>query len=270
MEEHKDRSNQKVNTVYQTRNYDQFKVLDGNRGVSDGRVTKIKKSIREVGYIPSPIIVNENYEVIDGQGRLQACRELNEPVAFVRIPGIGIKECISMNINQTNWRLVDYIQSYSDRGEVSYRYLMNLLHKYPKIRTLTVLHAVSLKGDERGTSSTDPIKQRIMNGSFTCNEEEYQAAITRLDLAEQFHPLFEGMRGGENAKLIAIIDCSELEGVDMDRLYKQVSAFTNQINGLTTERQVIATLEQIYNYRLPSNRRVYLTAEYDRWLRTRK
>lgn len=90
MEEKKDRSSRKINTVYLTTNYDQFRVLDGNRAVTATRVNKIKKSIQTVGYIPNPIIINENYEVIDGQGRLQACRELQEPIAFIKVPGIGI------------------------------------------------------------------------------------------------------------------------------------------------------------------------------------
>lgn len=58
--------------VYRTNNYDQFKRLVGNREVNPKRVKTIKKSVEEIGYIPNPIIVNENMEVIDGQGRLQA------------------------------------------------------------------------------------------------------------------------------------------------------------------------------------------------------
>lgn len=267
MEEKKGRSSRKINTVYLTTNYDQFRVLDGNRAVTATRVNKIKKSIQTVGYIPNPIIINENYEVIDGQGRLQACRELQEPIAFIKVPGIGIKECISMNINQGNWTLTDYIQSYSDRDNISYRYLINLLHKYPKIRTYTVLHAVSVKGTDGANNS---VKKEIMEGSFICTEELYEQAIVRLDYAEKFRPLFEGLHGGDNAKLIAIIDCNELGTIDMDRLYKQVSMFADQLNGLSTERQVMATLEQIYNYHLSSSKRVYLTAEFDQWLRTRR
>lgn len=53
-----------------TNNYEMFKILAGNRGVSPARVKKIKKSIEDVGYITSPILVNEKMEVIDGQRQI--------------------------------------------------------------------------------------------------------------------------------------------------------------------------------------------------------
>ena len=65
----------KVMNVYSTENYRRFKKLLDNREVTPQRVNQIMKSIRDVGYIVSPIIVNEKYEVIDGQGRLAAAEQ---------------------------------------------------------------------------------------------------------------------------------------------------------------------------------------------------
>ena len=52
-----------VGQIYQTDDYDIFKKLDGNRDA--GNVTAILNSIDEVGYVLSPILVNEDYEVIE-------------------------------------------------------------------------------------------------------------------------------------------------------------------------------------------------------------
>lgn len=62
----------KTTNVYETTNYSKFKKMLDNREVSPNRVQKIVKSIDQVGYVMSPIIVNEKMEVIDGQGRLAA------------------------------------------------------------------------------------------------------------------------------------------------------------------------------------------------------
>lgn len=110
----------KVGEIYQTENYSIFKRLSGNRGVEDSRVLSILKSIQNVGYIKNPIIVNEKYEVIDGQGRLEACKRLGLPVYYSIAEGAGIEECIAMNINQKNWKVEDYINSYGELGINSY------------------------------------------------------------------------------------------------------------------------------------------------------
>ena len=62
--------------IFRTNKYEIFKQLKGNREVSPKRISKIINSIKEVGYIINPIIVNEKMEVIDGQGRLEALRIL--------------------------------------------------------------------------------------------------------------------------------------------------------------------------------------------------
>ena len=45
-------------------------IIQGNRITSVGRINKIKRSIMQVGYITSPILVNENMEIIDGQRKI--------------------------------------------------------------------------------------------------------------------------------------------------------------------------------------------------------
>lgn len=84
--------------IFRTNKYEIFKQLKGNREVSPKRISKIINSIKEVGYIINPIIVNEKMEVIDGQGRLEALRILKMPVDYIIQDGIGIKECISIKL----------------------------------------------------------------------------------------------------------------------------------------------------------------------------
>ena len=62
--------------ILRTNKYEIFKELKGNREISPLRITKIINSIKNVGYIINPIIVNEKMEIIDGQGRLEALRIL--------------------------------------------------------------------------------------------------------------------------------------------------------------------------------------------------
>ena len=65
--------------MFRTTDYDAFKRVLGNRKVLEDRVSKILASFDKIGYIPVPIIVNEKFEVIDGQGRLEACKRRGLP-----------------------------------------------------------------------------------------------------------------------------------------------------------------------------------------------
>lgn len=132
--------------ILQTMDYSKFKKLKGNRNVDPVRVQRIIQSIKKVGYITSPLIVNEDLEVIDGQGRLEALRILGLPVEYIVHENIGIDECISMNINQINWVDRDYIYSYADRNYKSYILLKNLMEKY-KLNLMILAMAVKKDQD---------------------------------------------------------------------------------------------------------------------------
>ena len=73
----------KVGTVYSTTDYDSFAKLEGNRDVLQSRKNIIKESIEERGWIRNPVVVNEKMQIIDGQGRFEALKELGMPIEYV-------------------------------------------------------------------------------------------------------------------------------------------------------------------------------------------
>ena len=72
------------NAKQQSTNYDEFRTLNANRNVSENHVKQIKAAIETVGNLTEvvPIIVNENKEIIDGQHRFEACKELGLPIFY--------------------------------------------------------------------------------------------------------------------------------------------------------------------------------------------
>jgi ParB-like chromosome segregation protein Spo0J len=60
--------------VMETMDYNLFSKFNGNRDVKILHVNRIAKSMTEQ-FLIKPIDVNEKYEVIDGQHRLEACKE---------------------------------------------------------------------------------------------------------------------------------------------------------------------------------------------------
>lgn len=238
-----------------SKDYNQFKKLEGNRVTSISRVNKIKKSIMEVGYITSPILVNENMEIIDGQGRFEALKELGLPIEYIVQPGINIKECIAMNVYQTNWNLMDYIKSYADKGVQDYIYLQNLINEFPRIKGI---YAYAIALFETGT--LDPKKTR--NGELKINEQQYEKAREKL---KYVNPIIEeyGHVVRLNCITNAMLYCTYIEGVDLKRLKEKVCKVleAGKIPPMPTTEEAIQFLEEIYN-KNKQGASLYIYTEY--------
>jgi len=115
--------------VEKTTNYNRFKILGGNRVISRAHVKHIKASMVEKS-IPVPIIVNEHFEIIDGQHRFSAAEELKKPVHYLRIPGLNLSDVQRLNSDSKNWNLNDYLQSYLDLGKKHYQVYADFLQEF--------------------------------------------------------------------------------------------------------------------------------------------
>ena len=66
------------------------------------------------------IIVNDKYEIIDGQNRYLASKLLGKPIRYVIAEGYGIKETRLYNMETKNWQKKDFIKSFADEGKEEY------------------------------------------------------------------------------------------------------------------------------------------------------
>ncbi len=147
--------------IRETRDYSRFKLYPVNRKVTKEHVEKLVNdpSFPEA-FSVHPIVVNENYWVIDGQHRLKAAITLNIPVYFVVQYGATEKDIISCNFNQKKWTLEDYLKFYAEKGLDSYRWVVTLRDSY----AITLYQAILLTrflGDTAGAHCNNHIKQGV-------------------------------------------------------------------------------------------------------------
>lgn len=241
-------------SIKSTMNYSIFKKLEGNRPVVNRRVNKIIASIQNVGYITSPLIVNEKMEVIDGQGRLEALEQLKMPVEYIVHPGIGINECIAMNINQGNWSLKDYIESYATRGNKSYQRLEQLIKEYP-LANLDVIATAALRINKiTGTM--------VKDGSLVLTEEQYDKAVERLNYAYEIFDLVDrtAVRGGILNLIQVVLYCYDYEDIDLKRLKEQVTKNIYLCRPWNNIDTCFNEIEELYNRNI--SKKVYFYTLY--------
>lgn len=230
--------------VYTTRDYSIFKRLVGNRDIPESRISKIVDSIQKIGWIHNPIVVNENMEVIDGQGRLTALQRLKMPVEYIIAPGAGTKECVYMNMNMVNWKLPDFIKSYAEQGNENYQRLLKLMGTYANGN----LDIISTAVYRVSRSKHRDIKEGILQ----LTEEQYEAAIPRLKFVK---PLMEKLDEKKlPGSLITLIQTAiyyyDYSEVDKKRLTYSIEKYAYNsipwVSNTDCEREV----ENMYNYNM--------------------
>ena len=97
-----------------TTELNKFHRIEWNRDVLDGSVKTLAKSMKENFLLPYvPIVVSNEYGILDGQNRLEACRKENLPVYYIMIDisdedAVGV--IITLNTNQRGWRQESYLK----------------------------------------------------------------------------------------------------------------------------------------------------------------
>ena len=246
-----------INKVFLEDDLSVFKIITGNRSVDAARVKKIKASINNIGMIDAPIVCNENMEVIDGQGRLQACRELGKPVPYIIIEGLTIDHCRAMNLNQTNWQLNDYIKSYADEGNINY------------IRLREYIKASGLKGnialDVVYHADSGNHDAELREGKLTFSEVDQSLATTIALWLHQFDGI-ETNRPREFCR--ALVFCYDTKSVDNDVLFKKIQASPRAFLNITKTYDCLGVIEDVYNKRI-RNDHVWIQHEYEVWMEQR-
>src|SRR6187549_2973465 len=108
-----------------TKDYEKFRFLRANRAINKNNVEKIKASYREWGVIAGrPILIDKDFNIIDGQHRFLALKDLGFPIPYEIIGGDIIGKTMALNSNQDEWQLIDYAKSYAEQGYDCYRKLL--------------------------------------------------------------------------------------------------------------------------------------------------
>lgn len=237
--------------MFRTTDYKGFKRVVGNRAVMEERVTKILASMDKIGYIPIPLVVNEKYEVIDGQGRLEACRRRGLPVNFIIKPGLKIDDCITMNINVSPWNLMDFILCYAEIGNQNYEYIKKLMdemkEEYGAKYISTDVLCASLYNVKRSPANA------IKSGRLTVSGEQYENAKNSLQFTLDIIDFIDRNKVRLKSKNItslvrAIIFCFKYDGIDNTKLEKVLKESAHLMQKWTNVESCLEEIDYIYNY----------------------
>lgn len=255
-------SDKKIAVVYETKNYAKFKIIEGNRPIDHAK--KIIESISEIGMLWQPILVNEKFEIIDGQGRFLAMKTLGIPVIYIIQNGLNIKHVRYLNKNATNWKINDYIHSYAT-GADSKESFVNLevvKKQFPEFNQNTIMRAASAKGLSAQGSAD------LRNGTYDGMAiEQMNVAIRRLTKLREIAAFIPQNLRFRTSLLNAIIFCEYISEVDANFSIDQLTDAIKKNLGIVplarNLRDAIENVDYMYNYKRLGKNRYDILRKYE-------
>jgi hypothetical protein len=242
-------TDKQIGAVYETTNFDQFKCLDGNRNVDIP--ANLFNSIRDAGYKGAPIVVNEFMETIDGQTRLEICKQLNIPVQYTIVPGLRIEDCVRLNATAHNWQLIDYIRSYAKRGFVNYIELLKLLEEYVEKNKITARVVITVYQGYMSSTNNKSITEGKLD---RIGESEARKILEFLKCFDTTR--VHGSRSNLYSGLKALY---HMDKIDNSILIRQYDKYGREISGITDIADAVRQLEYVYN---KNRKKTYIVDEY--------
>lgn len=227
--------------VHTTNDYFLFKPLQGNRQINKLHLKRLKDAI-EKNYLFTVIIVNENYEIIDGQHRFECIRDLQLPLHYIVCKGYGLSEVQILNQNGKNWNTSDYLYGYIDMGLEPYIIYKEFIDKYK----FDYHSAMCLLTSSNASSNRNhDIQLTFKQGNLVIKDYQYAEGIAKKIWL--LNGLYEGfLRRSFVFAMIRLLKNPEFELTEfISKLKLQPSALTD----CTTVDQYITLIEEIYNYK---------------------
>lgn len=227
--------------VHTTKDYSLFKTLNGNRDVNHLHLSRLKESIKK-NYLTTIIMVNENFEIIDGQHRFLICQELKLPINYIISKNYGLNEVQILNANMKNWTIIDYVNGYCDLGFKDYQIYREFINEYGFTNQVAL---VLLSGEFVCGTSEVSISTKFKDGKFKVNDLNASKKIA--DKIMMIEPYYNGFL--RRSFIYALIGMFKNENFEFTEFLAKLKLQPTTLQDCTNVSQYKSLIEEIYNYR---------------------
>lgn len=231
--------------IHVTSEYDKFITLGGNRQLDKGHINKLRAKIENEGNLTSefPVVVNDKFEIIDGQHRIAALKELYYPVYYVVQKGLNLDTVRQINLGRRNWTWLDYATSYAKEGKKDYQDLIDF--------------------NQMSGLGKKPLMQYC---GYKGTLQDYQAGDFRIDDKAVTFKLLNGLAGCEEALgysprgnfPVALYNIMVNKDYEQSRMLKALRQYSGLLETWHTVKDWQRNIETIYNHGYSEANRVRL------------
>ena len=228
-----------------TKDYEMFKIIDANRSIKQSNVEKLMKSFKLTkGMSKSkPIIVDNKMNVIDGQHRLAACKQLGIPVHYI-VSDDTFDNIPIYNANQEKWGMEDYANYYSKKGNKSYTNILIV-----KDRTHASLDGCLEVLFGRGGN----VNTNFKDGTFIFNAD-IEDSVAKVNMMLKICSVVTGKHAIKRKIVRAVKFLNRMSSFDLERLITKISKYPARMHGCGSSEEYIDMFIDIYNWHQPAGK----------------
>lgn len=245
---------QEVNKVYKTNDLSIFKTIEGNRPPNLQHVRRLTSSIEENGVLCNPILVNEKFQVIDGQHRLLAAKNVKSEIYYIILNGYDLEEVHTLNLNQKNWTKKDFMNGYADMGIESY---VKLRTFYKQNNDFTLNTCIALCSNTSSASNIKAhayrangkiVKQKEIFEDGTWKGKDFKLAQRVADKIRLVKPYYQNYTRTSFVGTMTGLILNNKE-FDMSEFMHKLRLQPTALLDCANRAQYKSLIEDIYNYR---------------------
>lgn len=230
-----------------TRDYDKFIFRDDNRSqIDQAHVKKLINSIKSKNLLDlRPIDVNSDFEIIDGQHRLLAAKELGLEIYYNVKNDLKSEDIIRMNIAKP-WTNKDYLNFYVKHDNEEYKKFQQFMLKN-KI-DFKIAYSI-LCGSGQQTTSIFREGKYIFDSTYLSTDIEY--CWQTIDIIKKNNGVYPQFYIASKfwKALISLIRHPDF---DINQWVKNCLKLTSNLCIKATQKEYLKCFLHIYNYNLKS------------------
>ncbi len=245
---------------FETKNYDEFAFMDGNRLIVESNVKRFMKIIEENNLHDevevNPMKVNGKWVIVDGQHRFLAHKRLGISVpCVVKRRNVELKGIIDINTVRKQWNMLDRVKSWATLGNKNYQRLLDIWTELNAIHAVPVGTVAKLAQGSLANSSISGQKANLSDGSWEfLSDEKHIRKVFNECL--KFVPFHEKVMSDTFVHCIQTLMTNQ-PGFDIKRMYSSVKSNPHKFVRAARKQDMLRNLEDVYNFNRTHDNRLF-------------
>jgi hypothetical protein len=243
-----------ISHVFSTNDYGLFSYIKGNRAVIPVHVKRLKESFSKK-YLLSPIIVNRNFQIIDGQNRFEAAKQIGKPINFIICNDYGLEEVQLLNTNTKNWKRIDYLNAFCDIGNEQYIKFKQFMDDFPDFGFGACEVLLTNFLGKRTKTNSDMKSTTNKDGSYSVRYFEegdlfipnYKKSVENANKLLMLKPYYEGYN--RFIFVTAMLGVFKIDYYDHNKFISKLHNNPTALQHCPNITQYKLMIEDIYNFR---------------------
>ena len=235
--------------VYATKNYDVFNISEINRNIKPSQVKVIKNSIIAEGQ-QKPIVLDNDFYIIDGQHRYYALKELNIPVEFIisNRSGVTIKDKMNIMESQNTSFSWTYMEKLELRSKIDDNYLRlkKLIDQYGFGLNITLDILFNKRTHIKSSKKMANITIGFLENTLVITDELVIKSIKRFDKFKKLKEINRLFLNNEKVRML--LSLINNQGLDLDVLISKAQKNSGRVEDLCKVNKTIDFIEKLYNF----------------------